>query len=176
MKNLFKHLKTVHTHRKYVRKACWKMGLFWQGLLHDLSKYSITELKICKYYIGTKSPHQVCREMIGYSPSWISHYHHNKHHFEYWYDYEMATKKIVPVDMPDRYIKEMFCDRIAASKTYNRENYTQDSPLRYLLNSTAQEKMTDTTYRKLLFLLKMLAEKGEEKTFAYLKSHKNLEF
>ena len=68
MKNLFKHLKTVHTHRKYVRKACWKMGLFWQGLLHDLSKYSITELKICKYYTGTKSPHQACREMIGYSP------------------------------------------------------------------------------------------------------------
>ena len=94
MKNLFKHLKTVHTHRKYVRKACWKMGLFWQGLLHDLSKYSITELKICNYYTGTKSPHQVCREMIGYSPSWIHHYRRNPHHYQYWWVWKSVNPEI----------------------------------------------------------------------------------
>ena len=91
----------------------------------------------------------------------MHHKGRNKHHFEYWYDYDMVTKKIVPVDMPDRYIKEMCCDRIAASKVYNKENYTTKSPLNYLQKSTAREKMTETTYRKLLYLLTMLAEKGE---------------
>ncbi len=72
------------------------------------------------------------------------------------------------MDMPDRYIKEMFCDRVAASKTYNKENYTQESPLLYLTKSTAREKMTETTYKKLLYLLKMLAEKGEKETLRFI--------
>ena len=75
MGKLLKHLKTIRTHRKFVRKACFKMGLFWQGILHDLSKYSIEELKMCKYWTGKGSPHQACRDAIGYSPSWIHHYH-----------------------------------------------------------------------------------------------------
>ena len=86
----------------------------------------------------------------------------------------MATKKIVPMDMPDRYIKEMFCDRVAASKTYNRANYTQESPLLYLTRSTAHEKMTAKTYRKLLYLLRMLAEKGEKATLRFMKNTKVL--
>lgn len=81
---LFKHLKTIRIHRKYVRKICFKMGIPWQGLVHDLSKYSPTELSICKYWTGTKSPHAVCRSVLGYSPSWTHHYHKNKHHWQYW--------------------------------------------------------------------------------------------
>jgi uncharacterized protein YxeA len=86
----------------------------------------------------------------------------------------MATKKLVPIDMPDRYIKEMFCDRVAASKTYNKAGYTQESPLLYLTKSTAREKMTETTYKKLLYLLKMLAEKGEKETLAFMRRTKVL--
>ena len=65
VKNYFSHLKTVNTHRKYVRQLCFKMGLYKQGLLHDLSKYSPTEMSIAKYYSGTNSPHQNCREALG---------------------------------------------------------------------------------------------------------------
>ena len=43
IKNTFGHLKTVHKHRKYVRKYCFRCGLYKRGLLHDLSKYSPTE-------------------------------------------------------------------------------------------------------------------------------------
>ena len=86
----------------------------------------------------------------------------------------MVTKKIVPVDMPDRYIKEMCCDRIAASKVYNKENYTTKSPLNYLQKSTAREKMTDTTYRKLLYLLTMLAEKGEKETLKRMRQMREI--
>ena len=68
----------------------------------------------------------------------------------------------------------MFCDRVAASKTYNRESYTQESPLLYLTRSTAREKMTETTYRKILFLLQMLAEKGERETLRFMRHCREL--
>ena len=39
------HFKTITTHRILVMQGCFKMGLYWQGLTHDLSKYSPTEFK-----------------------------------------------------------------------------------------------------------------------------------
>lgn len=87
MAKFFKHLKTIFTHRKWVRKMCFKMGIPIQGLLHDLSKFSIPEMKILKYWTGKGSPHQACREAIGYSPSWNHHYHRNKHHYQYWWSF-----------------------------------------------------------------------------------------
>ena len=130
MKEFFKHLKIIRTHRKYVRKACFKMGLFWQGLTHDLSKYSITELKICKYYTGKRSPHQNAREELGYSPSWIHHYHTNKHHHMFWVD-ETETGEIVPMKMPYRYAVEAVADMLGASKAYNKENWKPEMLIQY---------------------------------------------
>ena len=46
-----KHLATVNKHRRQVRKNCFRMGLYWQGLTHDLSKYSWAEFRIgAKYF------------------------------------------------------------------------------------------------------------------------------
>lgn len=122
MGKLLKHLKTIRTHRKYVRQMCWKMGLIWQGLVHDLSKYSITELSMCKYWTGKGSPHQACREAIGYSPSWNHHYHRNKHHFQFWWD-EDELGRIIPIKMPYKYVIEGFCDMVGASKAYAQKNW-----------------------------------------------------
>ncbi|MCF0221454.1 MAG: hypothetical protein HUK19_04090, partial [Fibrobacter sp.] len=47
-------------------------------------------------------------------------------------------------------------------------------PLLYLTKSTAHEKMTQRTYQKLLYLLKMLAEKGEKETLKFMKKCKEL--
>ena len=169
-----RHFITITKHRNEVIRLCVKAGIGLQGLFHDLSKYSPTEfIPGAKYYTGKESPNNGERRDTGYSLAWMHHKGRNKHHFEFWYDYDMKTKKIVPMDMPDRYIKEMFCDRVAASKTYNKA-YTQESPLLYLTKSTAHEKMTETTYRKLLYLLQMLAEKGEKETLRFMRRTKNL--
>ena len=37
------HFQTITYHRKLVREGCFKVGLYWQGLTHDLSKFSPTE-------------------------------------------------------------------------------------------------------------------------------------
>lgn len=119
MGKLLKHLKVIRNHRKFVRKACWKMGLFWQGLTHDLSKYSLKELGIYKFYNGKRSPHQEARETIGYSPSWIYHFHRNKHHYQFWLeDDEDGTWKAIKI--PYKYIIESFCDFVGAGKVYNK--------------------------------------------------------
>lgn len=34
------HFKTITRHRHIVRHLCFQVGLYWQGLTHDLSKYS----------------------------------------------------------------------------------------------------------------------------------------
>ena len=51
---LFKHFITITKHRWIVRKICFKIGRYWQGLTHDLSKYSWVEfVNGAKYYLGT---------------------------------------------------------------------------------------------------------------------------
>ena len=175
MFRIFGHFLTITKHRHEVVRLCFRAGIGFQGLFHDLSNYSPTEfIPGVRFYTGKESPNNGERRSCGYSLAWMHHKGRNKHHFEYWYDYDMVTKKIVPVDMPDRYIKEMCCDRIAASKVYNKENYTTKSPLNYLQKSTAREKMTETTYRKLLYLLTMLAEKGEKETLKRMRQMREI--
>ena len=73
--------------------------------------------------------------------------------------------------MPVRYVVEMLMDRIAASKTYQKEAYTDRSPLEYYERSKAVMLIHPTTRRQLEILLHMLAEKGEEETFRYIRKH-----
>ena len=37
------HFKTITHHKYLVLCGCFQVGLYWQGLTHDLSKYSPTE-------------------------------------------------------------------------------------------------------------------------------------
>lgn len=172
MKNLFKHLKTVHIHRKFVRKACFKMGLIWQGITHDLSKYSITELSMCKYYTGKGSPHQVAREQLGYSPSWIHHYHTNKHHHMFWID-ETETGEIIPMKMPYRYVIESLADMLGASKAYNKTNWKPQMLLDYWEQKCLDKRIMHKDSVQLLdTLIRQLVSQGENNFFIWYKENK----
>ena len=130
--NIIGHFKTITTHRHAVIRNCFKAGIGFQGLFHDLSKYMPSEFFYgCKFYQGTRSPNEGEREDHGFSYAWMHHKGRNRHHFEYWTDYNPKTRKMEPVKMPLRYVKEMFCDRVAASKIYMKESYTDSSPLEY---------------------------------------------
>jgi len=170
MGHAFKHFMTITRHRHEVIRNCAKAGIFWQGLGHDLSKYSPTEFCAgAKYYIGTKSPNECERSDIGYSEAWMHHKGRNKHHFEYWSDYDPKTRIMTPVRMPVRYVAEMFCDRVAASKIYNGANYKDRDSLDYFLRGKPTRTIHPETSDLLESLLVMLDEEGEEKTFAYLR-------
>lgn len=172
MAHPIKHFCTITRHRHKVILHCFKTGIGLQGLFHDLSKYSLTEfIPGARYYQGTRSPNEQEREIFGYSLAWMHHKGRNKHHFEYWNDINTKTHLYEPVKMPTRYIKEMFCDRVAASKIYCGEKYTDAYPLRYFINSNARLAMHVETADILESWLKMLAEKGEDATFAYIRDH-----
>ena len=157
----WKHFITITRHRHKVIEHCFKSGIFWQGCLHDLSKYSFCEFIVgAKYYQGTRSPNEAEREG------------RNKHHFEYWTDYNMKTKTIDTVKMPMKYLIEMFCDRVAASKIYMGDKYTDKSPLEYFLRAKGRMVIHPETSDELEFLLRMLYEKGEDETFKYIKNMK----
>ena len=166
--NFFKHLRTVGKHRRAVRKLCFKVGLIWQGLTHDLSKYSRAEFRPgVKFYQGFRSPQAREREVLGYSAAWLHHKGRNKHHFEYWMDF--ADGKKVYVEMPPKYFAEMVCDRVAASKTYLKDKYTDASPLEYFEARMDKLSINPKTYDQLKYFLTMLKEQGEDITFKELK-------
>ena len=74
--------------------------------------------------------------------------------------------------MPLNYVKEMFCDRVAAGKIYLGKKYTNDNPIEYFLNGNAKNLMHPETAALLQEWLLMLQREGEEKTFAYIKKLK----
>jgi hypothetical protein len=75
--------------------------------------------------------------------------------------------------MPLRFLKEMFCDRVAASKIYQGKNYTNDHPLNYFLRGNARMLMHKKTADQLEAWLRMLAEQGERATFAQIRKTKS---
>lgn len=165
----FAHFRTIIKHRHTVIKHCKKAGILRQGLIHDLSKFSPTEfIPGAKFYQGNRSPNEGEREKYGYSMAWIHHKGRNRHHFEYWTDYNSETRIMEPVKMPIKYVKEMFCDRVAASKIYMGERYTDSSPLEYFMRSKGKRMIHPETSDFLEMLLTMLKTDGEDKTFEYL--------
>lgn len=170
MMKAWQHLKTILHHKNLVRKGCFKVGLYRQGIMHDWSKYTPTEFLVgCKYYQGTKSPHNAERSDKGYSSAWLHHKGRNKHHLEYWIDYSEKDGYMSGMRMPKKYVVEMFIDRISASKNYQKEKYTDKSPLAYYENGKDRYIMHEDTRKLLEKLLHILAEKGEDAVFYYIR-------
>lgn len=168
---ILKHFSTITRHRHKVIAHCFKAGIGWQGLFHDLSKYSPVEFFTgAKYYQGNKSPNEEERRLYGYSKAWMHHKGRNRHHFEYWTDYNPQRRVVESVKMPYKYVAEMFCDRVAASKIYNGKDYKDSDPLDYFLKAKATRFIHPDTSDQLEELLRMLAEKGEAETFSHLKN------
>ena len=170
------HFQTITYHRKLVREGCFKVGLYWQGLTHDLSKFSPTEFLVgAKYYQGDRSPNNAEKEAKGYSSSWLHHKGRNKHHLEYWIDYAVGNGAgegscMQGMKMPLRYVVEMFVDRVYASKNYQKEKYTDRSALIYYNNSKDHYLLHPDTRALLEYMLEMLAQKGEKETFSFIKN------
>ena len=154
-------------------RYCFRIGLYKQGLLHDLSKYEPVEFLVgCKYYQGDRSPNNAEREATGISRSWLHHKGRNKHHFEYWVDYVPGDEHIINgVPMPRKYVAEMVMDRISASRNYLGDKYDHTQPLSYFLKSKERLWFIHTdTKRDLEALLRILNDHGEEVLLSYIKN------
>ena len=166
LKKIIGHFKTITRHRHTVIAHSRRAGILFQGLRHDLSKYSPTEfIPGARFYCGDRSPNEEERALYGYSAAWLHHKGRNRHHFEYWSDYNVKTKEFGPVPMPPKYIAEMFCDRVAASKIYQGKKYTDKHPLEYFMRSKGRRPIDPNTSDIIEGLLRTLAEAGEDAAF-----------
>lgn len=164
------HFRTITRHRALVRKYCFRLGLYRQGLTHDLSKYAPIEFwRGAKYYQGTRSPNDAERRDTGLSLAWLHHKGRNRHHFEYWIDYCIGPDGKVFLGgckMPLRYVAEMFCDRIAACRVYLGDKYTDASAYDYYMRSRSHILIHPETGALLETMLRTLRDLGEDAAFA----------
>jgi hypothetical protein len=138
---------------------CFKRGLYWQGITHDLSKYSIAEfLPSAKYFQGDRSAIDAEKEENEYSLAWLNHKAKNKHHWQYWVDF--VDGFVISVPIPDKYVEEMFCDLIGASKAYSKNSFDKGEPLRYFLAHVDEWFIEEYSKLFLQRLLEIYAEKG----------------
>ncbi len=176
----WRHFRTITHHKFLVMAGCFRVGLIWQGLLHDLSKYTPVEFLVgCKYYQGTMSPNNAERLKKGYSSAWLHHKGRNKHHLEYWIDYGVPDKKgprkgekkgLCGMKMPLCYAVEMYIDRVSASKNYQKELYRDDSALAYYRKGKEFHMLHADTRALLELLLEMLAVRGEKETNRFIRT------
>lgn len=172
LENIKGHFNTINSHKCIVMKECFRVGLFYQGLMHDMSKYSPTEFLIgVQYYQGTRSPNAAERDEKGFSTAWFHHKGRNRHHYEYWIDFASKPDRTIEGHpMPVKYVVEMFMDRVAASKVYKKDEYNEGIPYEYFIRSKDYCVMNPKTAKQLGKLLMMLRDQGEEKTFNYIRA------
>ena len=73
--------------------------------------------------------------------------------------------------MPVKYVVEMFCDRVAASKNYKGKAYKDSDAYDYYMKSKSHYIIHPETAKLLESLLKRLKDEGEEKTILYIRKN-----
>lgn len=179
--DFFGHLRTINHHKMLVTRTCFKVGLYWQGICHDLSKYHPVEfIPGVIYYQGVCSPINREKELKKCSRGWLHHKGRNPHHFEYWIDYSFKPRGLVGMKMPKKYVAEMVIDRICASKNYMKEKYKDSSALEYYMNGREMMLVDPETDFLSVYLLTMLSRKGEDYLLRYMKKvllkHRNRDY
>lgn len=154
---ILKHWKTIRTHRKWARHYCFLAGLYWRGLVHDLSKYSPTEfIESVRYYNGSSSPINSAKKLNGISYAWQHHKGRNKHHWAYWTDnYSEGT---TTHQMSEKDFTEMVCDFLAAGRTYMGKEFTYSKEYKWWLEDKdkGNKGMNEHNKKMMDYILKTL--------------------
>ena len=160
MSNRWRHFKTVCKHKSEVFKECKACGITWQGIVHDLSKFSWIEFSpSAQFFQGTGSPIEREKAKVGYSIAWLNHKGRNRHHWEWWTDFA-DDGTIIANRIPKKYVIEMICDWIAAGKTYSKEQWTRAEPLNYYNKVRAGRHFHPETELMIVLLLEVIRDYG----------------
>lgn len=183
--NIWKHLKKICTHKYWVGYYCFKVGLYWQGITHDLSKFNPIEFfESVKYYQGTRSPLAACKEENGYSKAWLHHRGRNLHHYQCWcddFDDYYSEKGLTLIKMPYKYVAEMVCDYLGAARAYLGKDFSYKKEWEWWLgkrDNCAMHPQTKFFVDDVLYALASCQDdKTSEKLFSeeFLKSMYNKE-
>jgi hypothetical protein len=127
----------VVKHKWFVMIECFKMGLIWQGIIHDNSKFFPSEF--IPYARHFRYGIQTGRNKTGYYKptntgdkafdfAWFLHQKRNAHHWQYW-TIPDDSEGLLLMLIPDKYLKEMICDWIGAGKAQGKSSPKEDKYL-----------------------------------------------
>jgi hypothetical protein len=128
VKRYTNYLWYVLRHKWFVTMECFRYGLYWRGLKHDLSKFMPTEfLAYARFFHNPDGTNKQVRDKTGYykpddtgdpafDAAWFHHVRHNDHHWQFWCLPMSETFQIKPFPMPNKAILEMICDWRGAAK------------------------------------------------------------
>lgn len=141
MMKVLKLLRRIIIHKFWVAYYCFQIGLYWQGIIHDLSKFSLTEIKgALKYWNDSKSSLAYEKEINGYSATFLHHRGRNPHHYEYWvHSLDVGG---IAAEIPRKYVLELICDYLAACRTYGGDPRNE---INWWLEVSPSIKMHDNT-------------------------------
>lgn len=128
MSKHFRYLKYLLLHKWYVMIECFKVGLIWRGLVHDMSKFRSSEYFPYVNYFGKDITEG--RDSAGYYKptdtrdkafdfAWLLHQKRNRHHWQWWIlpEDEGGVKVL---EMKEPYRTEMLCDWMGAGKAQGK--------------------------------------------------------
>lgn len=118
MNKHLKYLNYVIRHKWYVFQECCKQSIIWRGIIHDMSKLYPSEWKpyVDYFYGETKNYYGNCNDIdTCFDVAWLKHQNRNKHHWQYWVLMK-DNGSIYPLDMPMKYVKEMYADWVGANR------------------------------------------------------------
>jgi hypothetical protein len=127
LKKYIKYSRYVLIHKWYVFVECCKLGIWWQGIWHDCSKFMLSEfVPYARHFYGSGGDISKGRDKGGYYKggdtgdvpfdlAWLFHQRRNRHHWQYWiFAQDEDEDKVIP--MPDKYRREMLADWRGAGK------------------------------------------------------------
>lgn len=131
MFSIFKYIKYILIHKYHVMVECFKRGLYWQGITHDISKLLPDEFfsYLDKFYNFNQFPDKSMiwrvktKEIVNdaFNLAWLKHIHRNPHHWQFWI-LQNDSGSWECIEIPERYIKEMVSDWIGAGIAITGKN------------------------------------------------------
>ena len=138
---------------------CFKEGMFFQGITHDLNKFRpLNFLYYARYFYLKNGKGKFVRDTSGYYDAsqtgdsdfdlaWHYHQRTNKHHWQYW---TMARDDgtFRCLNMPYKYVKEMLCDWKGAGRAQgtNPDGGWKGVYDYYVVNMNRMHFTNDTRY------------------------------
>ncbi len=117
--NYLRYGSYVFRHKWHVLVQCWRFGILWRGLIHDWSKLTFTEWFDYARVFGAKETPRGSdgaynpTVVPGFDHAWLSHIHHNKHHWQFWILFgDVGSERVL--EMPRKYAFEMVADWVGA--------------------------------------------------------------
>jgi len=110
-----KYLKYVLKHKWFVMKECFKHGIYFRGIFHDISKFSSIEwFPYVSYFYGNDEKN--------FNYAWLHHQNNNDHHWQWWLLNE-DYGNIIAMEMSYDAMFEMICDWYGARMAQKNDGW-----------------------------------------------------